>query len=58
MNDTLAAWIVLGAAALILVVAIALVRWRGRARKAYGPRGVGEALERGRRRARNVHRDS
>lgn len=57
MNDTVAAWIVLGAVALVLVVAVGLLRWRARARRARGPQGVGEALERGRARFRDVHRD-
>lgn len=54
MSGTVAAWIVLGSGVVIVAAAVAAARWRARARRAFGPQGVGEALERGRRRVRDL----
>ena len=57
MSNTVVAWLVAGGLAAVLAAVLGLARWRAQARRAHGPRGVGEALEHGRKRVRDIHRD-
>ena len=55
MNPTALAWLVVAAMAVVVALVVAFRRRRAHARRAYGPQGVGEALERGRSRLRRPH---
>lgn len=57
MSPTVAAWIVIAIVAAVVAVVALIMRRRADVRRASGPRGVGEALEHGRRRVRDVHPD-